>query len=153
MDVIQSYAPTNDSDEQDKEELCRRLLTIIQDHPERNVIIVMRDFNAEIGSDNRGYEEVMGQQGLGVMNDNGERFADLYATSDLVIGGSFFQHRRIHEATWVSPDLQTENKIDHMCIGKRFRRTLQGVRVRRGADVASDHHLLVARLKLKLSRN
>ena len=40
-----------------------------------------------------------------------------------------------------------------MCIGKRFRRTLQDVRVRREADVASDHHLLVARLKLKLRSN
>jgi len=28
-------------------------------------------------SDNRGYEEIVGQQGLGEMNDNGERFADL----------------------------------------------------------------------------
>ena len=79
--------------------------------------------------------------------------ASLCATSDLVIGGSFFQHRRIHKVTWVSPDLQTENQIDDMYIGKRFRRTLQDVRVRRGADVASDHHLLVARLKLKLRRN
>ena len=80
------YAPTNDSDDQDKEEFYSRLLTIIQDRPERNVIIVMGDFNAKIGSDNRGYEEIMGQQGLGEMNDNGERFADLCATSDLVIG-------------------------------------------------------------------
>ena len=50
-------------------------------------------------------------------------------------------------------NLQTENEIDHMCIGKRFQRTLQDVHVRRGADVASHHHLLVARLKLKLRRN
>ena len=153
MDLIQCYAPTNDSDDQDKEEFYSRLLTIIQDRPERNVIIVMGDFNAKIGSDNRGYEEIMGQQGLGEMNTMGNLFADLCATSDLVIGGSYFQHRRIHKATWVSPDLQTENQIDHMCIGKRFRRILQDVRVKRGADVASDHHLLVARLKLKLRRN
>ena len=153
MDVIQCYAPTNDSDKQDKEEFYSRLLTIIQDRPERNVIMVVGDFNAKIGSDNRGYKEVMGQQGLGEMNDNGERFADLCATSDLVIGGRFFQHRRIHKATWVSPDLQTENQIDHMCIGKRFRRTFQDVHVRRGADVASDHHLLAARLRLKMRRN
>ena len=39
-----------------------------------------------------------------------------------------------------------------MCIGREFRRTFQDVRVKRGADVASDHHL-VARLKLKLRRN
>jgi len=95
----------------------------------------------------------MGQQGLGEMNDNGERFADLCATSNLVTGRSYFQQRRIHKATWVSPDLQTESQTDHMCIRKRLRRTLQDVCVRQGADVASDHHLLVARLKLKLRRN
>ena len=87
------------------------------------------------------------------MNDNGERFADLCATSNLVIGGSLFQHRRIHKDTWTSSDLQTEDQIDHMCIGRKFRRTLQDVRVRRGADLASDHHLLVARLNCTESAN
>ena len=33
----------------------------------------MADFNAKLGSDNRGYEEIMGQYGLGEMNENGER--------------------------------------------------------------------------------
>ncbi|XP_052238000.1 craniofacial development protein 2-like [Dreissena polymorpha] len=85
----------------------------------------MDDFNAKIGSDNRGYEEIMGKQGLGEMNDNGERFADLCALSNLVIRGSVFHHRRIHKATWVTPDLSTENQIDHLCIARSFRRSLK----------------------------
>ena len=44
----------NDSDDQDKEEFYSWLLTIIQDCPEQNIITVMGDFNAKIGSDNRG---------------------------------------------------------------------------------------------------
>ena len=64
MDIIQCYAAMNDSDDQDKEAFYSRPLSIVQDRPERNVIIVMGDFNAKIGSDNRGYEEIMGQQGL-----------------------------------------------------------------------------------------
>ena len=128
-----------------------KLLTIIQDRPERNVIIVMGDFNAKIGSNNRGYEEIIGQQGLGEIK--GERFVGLCATNDLVIGESFFLHRRIQKATWVTPGLRTESQIDHMCIGKRFRRTLQDMSVRQGAGGALDHHLLVARLKFKLRRN
>ena len=40
----------------------------------------MGDFNAEIGSDNRGYEKIMAQQGLVEMNDNSNKFADLCAT-------------------------------------------------------------------------
>ncbi|KAK7095834.1 hypothetical protein V1264_005198 [Littorina saxatilis] len=153
LDIIQCYAPTNDTEEEDKEEFYNRMATIIQKCPSRNITIVMGDLNAKIGSDNRGYEEIMGQQGLGEMNDNGERLADFCATNNLVIGGSLFQHKRIHKATWISPDLSTENQINHVCIGKKFRRSLQDVRVRRGADVASDHQLLVARLRLKLRRN
>uniref|UniRef100_A0AAV2J1Z3 Reverse transcriptase domain-containing protein n=1 Tax=Knipowitschia caucasica TaxID=637954 RepID=A0AAV2J1Z3_KNICA len=153
VDIIQCYAPTNDSEEEEKDNFYNRLSTIIQDRPRRNIIILMGDFNAKIGSDNPGYEETMGKQGLGEMNENGERFADLCAASNLVIGGSVFHHRKIHKVTWVSPDMSTENQIDHICIGRKFRRSLQDVRVKRGADVASDHHLLVARLKLKLKKS
>jgi exonuclease III len=153
MNIVQCYAPTNDSDKDAKEDFYSRLQTIIQSYSGRDITIVMGDFNAKIGRDNTGYEEVMGQQGLGEMNENGERFADLCAANNLVIGGSVFSHRRIHKATWISPDLSTENQIDHICIAKKFRRSLQDVRVRRGADVASDHHLLVARIKLKLRKN
>lgn len=33
----------------------------------------MGDANAKVGEDSTGYEEVMGNHSLGVMNDNGER--------------------------------------------------------------------------------
>ena len=95
----------------------------------------------------------MGQHTLGVMNDNGERLADLCALNKLVLGGSVFPHRRIHKATWLSPDQSTANQIDHFCISKKFRRSLQDVRVKRGADAASDHYLVIANLRLKQKRN
>ena len=153
MNVIQCYAPTNDSDEENKDQFYNRLQTIIDKCPVKDVNILMGDFNAKIGKDNTGYEEVMGKHGLGEINENGERFADTCAINKIVIGGSIFPHKRIHKATWVSPDDVTENQIDHICIGKTFRRSLQDVRVKRGADAASDHHLLVAILKLKLKKN
>ena len=153
MDLLQVYAPTNDSKEEDKEDFYNRLRTLIQKCPRSNVIILMGDLNAKIGSNNNGYEECMGTNGLGEMNDNGERLADLCAADGLVIGGSLFMHRNIHKATWISPDMSTANQIDHICICKKFRRSLQDVRVKRGADVASDHHLLIAQLRLKLKKN
>ena len=54
----------------DKKEFYSTLLTIIQDCTERNIIIVMENCNAKIGSDKRGYEEIMGHQDLGDMSDN-----------------------------------------------------------------------------------
>ncbi|VDP41716.1 unnamed protein product [Schistosoma margrebowiei] len=87
---------------------------------------------------------------LGERNENGERFANLCAFSKVVIGGTIFPHKRIHKAIWTSPDHTTQNQIDH--INKKFRRTIENVRIKRVADIASDHHLLVAKMKLKLKR-
>ena len=70
-----------------------------------------------------------------------------------MIGGTIFPHKNIHKGTWVSPDHVTVNQIDHICICKKFRRSMLDVRVKRAADVASDHHLVVTRLRLKLKRN
>ena len=75
----------------------------------------MGDFNAKIGMDNPGYEGIMGTHGLGQMNENGERFADLCALNQLVIGISI-SHTRIHKATWISPNHVTENQLDHVCM-------------------------------------
>jgi hypothetical protein len=114
--------------------------------------ILMGDFNAKIGADNTCYNDIMGKQGLGHMNENGERFADFCSLNQLVIGGSIFPHKGIHMATWRSPDHVTENQIDHICFYKQFRRAWRDVRVMRGADNPSDHHLLMTRVRLRLKK-
>ncbi|XP_061164542.1 uncharacterized protein LOC133173578 [Saccostrea echinata] len=150
--IIQCYAPTNDAEEEAKDEFYNRLQSVIDTCRERDVTIMMGDLNAKIGNDNTGYGEIMGKHGLGQMNENGERLANFCASNKQVIGGTLFQHKRIHKATWVSPDQLTENQIDHICINKKFRRSLQDTRVKRAADVASDHHLLTGSIKLKLRK-
>ncbi|VDP09402.1 unnamed protein product [Schistosoma margrebowiei] len=152
MNIIQCYAPTNDSNDDIKDQFYERLQSIIEKCPRKDLTILMGDLNAKVGIDNTGYEDIMGRHGLGQRNENGERFANLCAFNKLVIGGTIFQHKRIHKATWISPDHTTENQIDHICINKQFRRTMEDVRTRRGANVASDHHLVVANLKLKLKK-
>ncbi|VDO49934.1 unnamed protein product [Schistosoma margrebowiei] len=76
-------------------------------------------------------------------------FANLCAFNKLVIDGTVFPHKRIHKAIWTSPDHTTQNQIDHICINKKFRKTMEDVRTKRGADIAADHHLLVAKMELK----
>ena len=114
--------------------------------------ILMGHFNAKIGINWNGYEEVMGTHDVGEINENRESFADKCALNNIVIGGNIFTSKGILKTTWVSPDHMAENQIDHIFIGKRFWRSLEeDMRVKRGADVASD--LLIARLKLKLKKN
>ncbi|GFR95143.1 craniofacial development protein 2 [Elysia marginata] len=110
----------------------------------------MGDLNAV---DNRSNEEVMGMHGLGEANDDGESFISPCSFNQLVIGGTVFPHERIHMATWISPDGRTENHIDHFGISKNFRRSLEDVRVMKEADAGTDHHLVLAKLRLKLKRD
>ena len=67
-------------------------------------------------------------------------------------GGSFFPHKRIHKATWRSPVHRTENQINNICISRKFRRSWRDVRVLRGADVSSDHHLVMTVVRLWLKK-
>ena len=45
----------------------------------------------------------------------------------------------------------TENQIDHIPISQRWRTSLQDVHVKKGATIGSDHHLVVASLRIKLA--
>ena len=114
-------------------------------------IIIVGDLNAKVGQDNEGLEHVMGRHGLGERNENGQLFVDFCAGHDLVIGGTIFPHKDCHKVTWVSPDHKTENQIDHVAIGRKWRRSLLDVRSKRGADIGSDHHLVVVtKFKMKI---
>ena len=52
----------------------------------------------------------------------------------------------------MSPDAGTENHIDPVIFSKRWRSSLQDVHVMRGADVGLDHHLLVAKVRLMITK-
>lgn len=83
------------------------------------------------------------------MNKKSEKFADLCALKNVVIGGSRFPNRKIQQETSVLLDHLTVNLTDHICITKKFCRSLQDVGVKRGEGMASDHQLLLAKLKFK----
>jgi exonuclease III len=109
--LIQCYAPTNDAEESDKDNFYNTLNTILNQQKEKDLKILMGDFNVKVGYNNTGYEQTMGRHGIGQMNENEERFAELCAKNKFVIGGSIFAHKRIHKAAWVSPDHITSQKI------------------------------------------
>ncbi|CAH8433360.1 unnamed protein product [Heterobilharzia americana] len=143
--IIQCYAPTNNAEQEKKEDFYRQLQSTLDKTSVGDIKILMGDMNAKLGGDNTGRELTMGREALGEMNENGELFAEFCAFNDLVIGGSVFRHKDIHKATWTSPDGHTKNQIDFISISRKWRRSLLNTRSRRGADVGSDHSLSSAR--------
>ena len=150
--LVQCYASTNDADQETKDSCYNSLQQVLNRQNKKDMILMTGDFNAKVGEDNTGNERVMGKHGLGSRNENGEQFAEFCAVNSLIIGGTLFPHKKVLKATWISPDHVTEDQIDHICIGQRFGRSLLDVRVKRGADVATGHHLLIGKLKFKLER-
>jgi exonuclease III len=151
LTIVQCYTPTNEATIEEKETFYDLLEATLHQIRQSDIVILMGDLNAKIGNVNLGFKNVMSRHGLGTRNENGHMLIDLCVNCNLVIGGSLFPHKDIHKATWVAPNQRTFNQIDHTAISKKWRRSLLDVHSYRGADVASDHHLVMAQLRLKLA--
>ena len=85
LTVIQCYSPINDDNDEEKDEFYEALNGVTTTIPKHDVLIVVGDMNAKVEEDNTGLEYVMGQQGKGVRNNNGERLVDFCMHNSLVI--------------------------------------------------------------------
>ncbi|XP_068210336.1 craniofacial development protein 2-like [Palaemon carinicauda] len=120
MSNIVCYAPTNDSTEDRKYEYYEELRSTIDKITERDMNIVIGDFNAKVVRNNQGIENVMGVEGVGeVRNENGTHFVSFCSTNNLVIRGTLFQHIEIHKYTWTPPYGKYKNQIDHIAIKEK----------------------------------
>ncbi|KAJ8385212.1 hypothetical protein AAFF_G00191840 [Aldrovandia affinis] len=126
---------------------------MLEEIPSYDIKLLIGNFNAKLDSDRRGLHTTVGPHGsASSTNDNGERLLMLTSTNGLSIGNTFFKHKQIHKVTWVSPDGNTQNELDYICTSTRWRSSLVDVRSHTGADVGSDHYLVVGKIRLKLKK-
>jgi hypothetical protein len=62
-----------------------------------------------------------------------------------------FPHRKIHKYTWTSPDGKMHYHIDYVLVDRRRQSSILDVRSFRGAECDTDHYLLAAKLRERLS--
>ena len=79
------------------------------------------------------------------------RLIDFAAARNMVVCSTKFQHLDIHKATWLSPDRSTSNQIDHIVIDGRHVSSVLDVRTFRGPNIDSDHYLVAAKVRLRIS--
>jgi hypothetical protein len=51
---------------------------------------------------------------------------------------TYYQHKIIHKGTWISPDGNTLNQIDHVIIDANKKGVVEDVRTMRGLNCNSD---------------
>jgi hypothetical protein len=74
-------------------------------------------------------------------------------SKNLIVKSTTFPHCNIHKYTWTSPDGVTHTPIDHVLIDKRQHSNILDVCSFRFADYDTDHYLVVAKLRDRISVN
>jgi hypothetical protein len=108
----------------------------------------MEDANTKVGRETV-HQPTIGKHSLHERtNENGLRLVDFAAGRQMVIKSTYFMHKRVHLQT--SPDGHTFNQIDHCLInGRHFSDVIDA---RRGANIESDHMLVVKKLRTRICR-
>ena len=106
--LIQCYAPTEKSSVNAKDDFYNLFAATYIPHGD--IIVVMGELNVKVGADRTTLELVLGNLGIGIRDDNGERFVDFFNTNHLIRGSTAFEHKPCHKISWVSPN-RVEMKI------------------------------------------
>ncbi|MDK6269432.1 hypothetical protein QP113_08200, partial [Lactobacillus mulieris] len=87
--VIQVYAPTSNAEEVEVEWFYENLQDLLELTPKKDVLFIIRDWNAKAGSQET--PGVIGKFGLGMWNEAGQRLVEFRQESALVIANTLFQ--------------------------------------------------------------
>ena len=129
-------------------------------------LIVLGDFNSKVGSAasaaaSASYGGSLGLHGVGSRNPCGEELLRFASRNRMAVTNTFFQHKPVHKFTHRSSLPATGSQrlasglhcLDYVLVRRQWLSSIRDVRVRAGANpgwAVSDHHLLVATVKLKL---
>lgn len=111
--IIQAYAPTEKAAESEINIFYAELAKVIRDFA-NNHIILMGDFNAQIGEKQNNEEYVLGRYGYGKRSPNGQLLVEFLLEHNLTLLNSMFKKPPKKKWTWMSPDGSYKNEIDYI---------------------------------------
>ena len=100
--VIQVYAPTSNAEKAEVERFYEDLQDLVELTPKKDILFIIRDWNAKVGSQET--PGVTGKFGLGMGNEAGQRLIEFYQENALVIANTLFQQHKRRLYTWTAPE-------------------------------------------------
>ena len=113
-----------------------------------DMLIITGDWNAKVANDNSGWQSAMGTYGYDQRNERDEQLLEFAKLHDLLICKTRFQQKSKRKWTWESSDGLHKNMIDFIIIQKRWKTYVANCRTFQGADISSDHSLVLCNIKL-----
>jgi hypothetical protein len=145
------HVPTEDKDDDIKDSFYEEVEQVFDQFPRYHMKILVGYFNARVGREDI-FKPIIGNESLHEgSNDNGVRVVNFATSKNLIVKSTTFPHRDIHKHSCTSPDGVTHNQIDRVLIDKRRHSNILDVRSFRGADCDTDHYLVVAKLRERIS--
>ena len=116
----------------------------------KDFLIIQGDWNAKVVKDAT-WNGCVGRFGTGSINERGQRLLEFAERHKLVIANTLHPHKDSRNTTWHSPNGLVHNQIDYILTPKRFKSSIirSSTRTYLGADVNSDHDLVMCNLRLK----
>ena len=128
MSVLSIYAPTNPPNSTSESAgpsgaFYDQLQSTLSSVPSSDLLVIMGDFNARVGSDCSSWNSVMGPHGIGDCNENGQQLLDFQASNHMLVSNTWFQHKLLHQATWFRnyDCSRPGHMIDYVLVNKCFR--------------------------------
>ena len=87
--LVSVYAPTISATPDTKDEFYDQLSATISNISNKEQLILLGDFNARVGADQRSWPSCLGKFGIGKMNDNGQRLLELALTTTFALPTPF----------------------------------------------------------------
>ncbi len=149
---VQTYAPTADSSEEELEAFYTQLQECMDKIPQKDVRVIAGDWNAKVGEDRTNLENIMGKHGYGERNHRGERLLEFARANEPYVCNTKFKHKVSRKWTWEAPNGRDKNMIDLIMINRRWASSVRECRSFPGADISSDHNLVLCNVRIALRR-
>ncbi|XP_047103703.1 uncharacterized protein LOC124722607 [Schistocerca piceifrons] len=146
---VSAYAPTLDSDEDTKNQFYHQLNSTLSKIPIQDKLILLGDFNARVGRDNRFWRDVMGKQGVGNCYANGLLLLGLCVEHELFISNTQFRFPNRYKTTLMHPRSKHWHLIDYVITRQRDKKDILITKAALNIDECwTDHRLLISRLRV-----